>query len=87
VIAVGIVLMVLGLVAIGFGIAGGIAKMIRDLRGPAATKGLDPFEGLENFLKALTEFLKTLIQAPGWLALVVVGFALVVFGAWLTGAA
>lgn len=87
-IAIGILLMILGVIAVAVGIGGGIAKMIRDFRDtPAASADGDPFEALEKLIKALTAFLEALIKAPVWLSLVVVGFALVTFGAWLTGAA
>jgi len=80
--------MILGVIAVAVGIGGGIAKMIRDFRDtPAASADGDPFEALEKLIKALTAFLEALIKAPVWLSLVVVGFALVTFGAWLTGAA
>jgi hypothetical protein len=88
VVVVGIVLMLLGVVTLAFGVAGGIAKMIKDLRRtPAEALEVDPIASLEKLLKALTALLKTLIIAPGWLALVVVGFGLVGFGAWLLGTA
>lgn len=86
-IVVGIVLMVLGVVVIAFGVGGGIAKMIKDLRGGnRVTGGLDPVASLEKLLTAVTQLLKTLITAPEWLALVAVGFALVGAGVWVISA-
>lgn len=79
--------MVCGLVAVGAGVAGGIATMIRDLRTTAAAHGGggDPIAALERLTKALTEFTKALAAAPQWLALVVIGFCALGFGGWLVG--
>lgn len=86
-VAVGIALMIIGAVVLLFAVGGGIAQMIKDLNGPSASEGGDPYVQLEALFKALNEFLRTLIRAPTWLALVIVGFAMVGFGAWLTGQA
>ena len=86
VIVVGILLMILGVIVLAFGVGGGIAKMVKDLReGAAAASGTDPVASLQKLVTALTELLKALATAPGWLALVFIGFALVGVGAWLVG--
>jgi uncharacterized membrane protein len=87
VVVAGILLIVLGVIVLAFAVGGGIAKMIKDLRHtPAAAGDVDPIASLEKLLKALTALLKTLIVAPEWLVLVLIGFGLVGFGAWLIGA-
>lgn len=81
---VGILLMTLGLVALTFGVGGGITKMIYEIRHAArATADFDPFASLEKVLKAVTELLNALAKADRWLALVVIGFLLVGAGAWM----
>ncbi|MBB5161581.1 hypothetical protein [Mycobacterium sp. AZCC_0083] len=80
--------MILGVVVLFFGVGGGIAKMIRDLRTePSIAENFDPFAGLAKLLKALTAFLKAATKAPIWIFLIFVGFGLVGFGAWLIGQA
>jgi hypothetical protein len=81
----GIFLIVIGLIALGFGIGGGIVTMILDLRrrarDEAAAGGLDVFPS--EAIKALTEFLKALAAAPQWLALAILGLVLIVYGSAL----
>jgi len=80
-IVLGIILIVLGLIAIGAGIIGGIVTMFRDLLQTTRPFGLpEPTE----FLKALTGFLKALVSAPVWMALIFIGVLLVIIGARLT---
>lgn len=80
----GWVLIAVGVVAIVAGIGGGIARMFLELKAQAgAGKSFGP-SGIElptELLKALTEFLGALVKAPVWLALVVIGIALVAWGA------
>lgn len=88
VVIAGILLVALGVVAVAFGVAGGIAQMIKELRKmPKASSGADFLKPFETLIKALTEFLRALTHAPHWLALVFVGFLLVGGGAWLIGQA
>jgi hypothetical protein len=77
----GWILIAIGLVATLAGVAGGIAAMFRQIQKRALT---DQSFGLEllptEFLWALTSFLKELIQAPPWLALILIGFVLIAWG-------
>jgi hypothetical protein len=78
----GIVLVVLGVIAIAAGIGGGIAQMVKELKkraaGPQAGGLLDLLP--TETLKAFTEFVKTVGQQPTWVALVAVGILLVFMG-------
>lgn len=77
----GIVLIVIGVIAIAAGVGGGIAKMFLELKKQAA--GAASFGALNlpvKTIEALTKFLETLIKAPIWLALVIVGILLVAWG-------
>ena len=80
---VGYTLIVLGLLAIAAGIAGGIAKMIISLKREIrqATVGVDDIMPTE-WLKALTEFVT---KAPEWVVLIVIGMVLLVYGGTLIG--
>jgi hypothetical protein len=84
VIGVGIALMIIGVVAILAGIAGAIVTMVKELRhGPsAATEGR--LGAIAKIITAVTEFVKTLVTSPVWIALVVLGIVLVGFGWWLS---
>lgn len=77
----GWILIAIGLVATLAGVAGGIAAMFRQIQNRAMT---DRSFGLEllptEFIWALTSFLKALIQAPPWLALIIIGLALIAWG-------
>jgi len=78
----GIVLTVLGVIAIASGIAGGITQMVKELKKKAEgpqSGGLTDLLPTE-FLKALTEFVQTVGQQPIWLALVILGIVLVFMG-------
>jgi len=80
---VGYILIVLGLIAIAAGIAGGIAKMVlsfkkESLRAAVVIDDLLPTE----WLKAFTEFVT---KAPEWVVLIVIGMALLVYGGMLIG--
>ncbi len=71
---IGIILIIVGIISTIAGIAGGIIKMFKELSG----KG--PIAPPTDFIKALTDLLKALIKAPTWLALVIIGFALIGLG-------
>lgn len=81
---VGILLIVIGFVALMGGIAGGIAKMFKEIQnqvkkgvvGSALTNLLPT-----DLIKALTGFVKALSEAPQWLALVMIGMLLIGWGA------
>jgi hypothetical protein len=77
----GWVLIGLGVLAIVFGIAGGIATMFKEIRRKATTeKSFAAVPLPTEVLKALTEFLNALIKAPVWLALVFIGIFLIYWG-------
>lgn len=79
-IVLGWILIAIGVVATVAGVVGGIVKMSKEIKREAAQEDI----GLEalpvEFLKALTAFLKALIKAPTWLALIAVGFVLIAWG-------
>jgi len=77
----GIVLIVIGVIAIMAGIGGGIAKMFLELKKEAKASSF----GLADILpaktiEALTKFLEALVKAPIWLALTIIGLLLVAAG-------
>jgi uncharacterized protein involved in cysteine biosynthesis len=77
----GWILIVIGVIATGAGVAGGIATMFKEIVRKANEDKDYGFDALPTeFLKALTEFLKALAAAPVWLALVIIGFALIAWG-------
>lgn len=85
---VGVALAVVGLAAAFFGVAGGIARMLKDLAAAAAAQsdGLPgAIDSLSGLTRALTEFVTTLVAAPQWLAMVVVGCGLILFGGYVVG--
>jgi hypothetical protein len=78
----GSIIIVIGVIAIASGVGGGIATMFKEIQ-QRRHYGLEmlPVE----WLKALTEFLKALTKAPTWLALIVVGMALLAWGGKMLG--
>lgn len=80
---IGIILIVLGVIALFGGIAGGVAKLFLDIKNEvkkgAAGNALTDLLPTE-LIKALTEFLKALTAAPQWLALTVIGILLIGLG-------
>ena len=85
VLILGAILIGVGLVATVAGIAGGIATMFLNIRRQASS-----FGGFDEVLptelvKALTEFLKGLTNAPQWLALTVIGLLLIGAGSGMIG--
>jgi uncharacterized membrane protein len=80
----GVILIVLGLIAITAGIGGGIATMFLELRRKAqANRTFSALDLPVEFIQALTEFLKALTAAPQWAALIVVGILLVGWGGFM----
>jgi hypothetical protein len=78
-VVVGWMLMVIGIIAIGAGVVGGILAMFRQIRtSPAATGGLTSLP--TEFVEVLIKFLDSLKSAPAWLALIIIGIALVAWG-------
>jgi hypothetical protein len=77
----GWLLIILGVIATGAGVAGGIAAMFQEIKRRADEDGSFPVASLPvEYLKALTEFTKALTAAPVWLALVIIGFVLIAWG-------
>ena len=73
----GWIAIVVGLVALIGGIGGGIVKMFVEIKkGGAFGPGSLPTE----FIKAMTKFTEALTKAPLWLALVIIGLVLLVWG-------
>ena len=75
-----IILEVLGLIAIGAGLVGGIVTMFREILGQGEAGRSVSIDTLPTtFIEALVQLLQALIKAPVWLALVIIGI-LLVFG-------
>ncbi len=75
----GIVIVAVGVIATLCGIFGAVLAMMRDIsaRSTRENRGITlP----TDFVKALKEFLEALIRAPIWLALLVIGLALIALG-------
>ena len=80
-VVLGWILIVLGVIATAAGIGGGVAAMFKEIRRKAEENAaFGPTALPVEFLKALTEFLNALVKAPVWLALVIIGFALIAWG-------
>lgn len=78
-IVVGWVLIVIGIIALGAGVVGGILAMFGNLRAtPVATGGLTSLP--IDFVEVLIKFLDALRSAPVWLAMIIIGIALVAWG-------
>jgi uncharacterized membrane protein len=69
----GIIVTIVGVIATLCGIFGGVLAMMKVMTKRGTTPPTD-------FVKALKEFLEALIKAPIWLALLVVGMALIALG-------
>lgn len=74
----GIILIVVGLIALLAGVGGGIAAMIKAWQTKPSPQGLSELP--TEFIKALTEFAKALTAAPVWLAMNIIGILLVAWG-------
>jgi hypothetical protein len=74
----GWVLIIIGVVAILFGVVGGIVTMFKGFQSSARSFAIGGIP--TDFLKVLSEFLSNLIKAPVWLALIIIGVALIVWG-------
>lgn len=79
----GIVLIVIGVIAILAGIGGGIAKMFLDLKEQSKAAGFGVLDLPIKTMEALTKFLEALTKAPQWLALTIIGIFLVAWGGTL----
>lgn len=79
----GIILIIIGIIAIIAGIGGGIAKMFLEIK--QQSKQASSFGTLDTLLpdktiEALTKFLEALTKAPIWLALIIIGIVLIAWG-------
>jgi hypothetical protein len=80
----GVIIVVLGIIALTAGIGGGIAAMFLDLKRQVENSRAFGIGDLPTeFIQALTEFLKALATSPQWAALIVVGILLVGWGGFL----
>ena len=70
---VGAAVILIGLIAMAGGIAGGILKMLVDLQKEANTPGFDAVSVPTQMMEALVEFMQALASAPQWLALTILG--------------
>jgi hypothetical protein len=75
-----IILEVLGLIAIGAGLVGGIVTMFKQIAKKGSEEQLVTIGELTAFIQALIQLLQALIAAPIWLALVIIGIVLVLSG-------
>jgi len=79
------VIIVLGVIAVFAGIAGGIATMIKQLQQRVKEgRTFGPADLPTEFLKALTAFLNAIVASPIWIALIFIGIILIVLGARMT---
>lgn len=76
----GWILIVLGVIATAAGVGGGIAQMFKDIKKAADAGAFAPVSLPTDLIKALTEFLKELVKAPVWLALIIIGLTLIGWG-------
>jgi hypothetical protein len=79
IVIVRIILEVLGIIAIGAGIVGGIVTMFKKIAQKGDKEQLSIIGELTAFINALIQLLQALVAAPIWLALVIIGI-LLVFG-------
>ena len=77
-----IILEVLGLIAVGAGLVGGIVALFKKIAQKGEAEQISTIDELTAFIRALTQLLQALITAPVWLALVIIGI-LLVFGSSL----
>jgi len=75
----GIVIVAVGVIATLCGNLGAVLAMMKDISA-RSTKENHGITLPTDFVKALKEFLEALIRAPIWLALLVIGLALIALG-------
>jgi flagellar biosynthesis protein FlhB len=75
-----LILEILGLIAIGAGLVGGIATMFKQIAKKTDEDKLITIDELTAFIQALIQLLQALVAAPIWLALVIIGIVLVLTG-------
>ncbi|HYN87041.1 MAG TPA: hypothetical protein VER55_00855 [Ardenticatenaceae bacterium] len=80
------ILIAVGVLAVIAGVSGGIAYMFRDLqRSALQARSPNALQFPTETINAFTELLRALTAAPIWLALVAVGFGLIIYGSTLIG--
>lgn len=77
---IGILLIVIGFIALLAGIGGGIAQMFKELQAKYSGGFSGPLTFPVQVVEALTKFVQALAKAPLWLALTVVGILLIAWG-------
>ena len=80
VIIIRIILEVLGIIAIGAGLIGGIVTMFRQIARRGEKEKLASIDQLTAFIQTLVQLLQALVASPVWLALVIIGIVLVFVG-------
>jgi hypothetical protein len=80
VIIIRIILEVLGIIAIGAGLIGGIVTMFQQIARRGEKEKLASIDQLTAFIQALKQLLQALVASPVWLALVIIGIVLVFVG-------
>ena len=75
-----LILEVLGLIAIGAGLVGGIVTMFKQIARKEDKDQLITIDELTAFIQALIQLVQSLVTAPVWLALVIIGIVLVLTG-------
>ena len=80
-VVLGWILIIVGLIILLFGVAGGILKMFAEIKkqGQGAVSGL--LQLPDQIIDTLIKFIEALAKAPLWLALIAIGLFLVIFGA------
>lgn len=76
----GWVLIIIGMISTIAGIVGAIVIMMKELVGKGRPKGIPIPELPTDFIKASKELIEAFVQAPIWLALVIIGFVLIAWG-------
>ena len=75
-----LILEVLGLIAIGAGIVGGIVTMFKEIARKQEQDRITAINDLTAFIQALIQLVQALAKAPVWLALVILGIVIVISG-------
>jgi len=76
----GWILIVVGLIATIAGIGGGIATMFKEIKRKAEEGGYAAVPLPTELIEALIKFMEALGKQPIWLALTIIGLALIAWG-------
>ncbi len=79
-VVLGIVLVVIGVIALLAGVGGGIAQMVLEIKKKVETGQAGLFDFPTQVVEVLIKFLNALMAAPVWLALVIIGLLLIIYG-------